>query len=71
MQWERIHRDLGGSGSPCTCIATQGEDMVVSSGEDGRVNVLNVAHRQPVRTIGMICKKYTSVLRVGFASTLL
>ena len=26
--------------------------MIVTAGEDGRINVLNVAHRKPVRTIG-------------------
>ena len=53
QQWEWIHHDQVGKGTPCTCVATQGEDMVISAGEDGRINVLNVAHRQPVRTIGI------------------
>lgn len=50
-KWSNIHHDPGDSGCPCTCLATQGEDMIVSAGEDGRVNVLNVSHKKPVRTI--------------------
>ncbi|XP_045197287.2 nucleoporin Nup43-like [Mercenaria mercenaria] len=51
MSWEGIHKDPGDKGCPCTCLTTQGEDMVVSAGEDGRINVLNVAYRKPVRVI--------------------
>lgn len=51
MSWEGLHYDPGDNGCPCTCLATQGEDMIVSAGEDGRLNVLNVAHKKPVRTI--------------------
>jgi hypothetical protein len=28
--------------------------MIVTAGEDGCINVLNVAHRKPVRTIGIL-----------------
>lgn len=53
MQWEGLHGHVTGCSCPCTCLATQGEDMMVSAGEDGRINVLNVAQRGPIRTIGM------------------
>lgn len=51
MSWEGIHQHPGGKRCPCTCLTTQGEDMIVSAGEDGCINVLNIAHRKPVRTI--------------------
>lgn len=51
-RWEGLHYNPSGKGCPCTCVATQGDDLVVSSGEDGRVNVINVARSAPLRTIG-------------------
>ncbi|XP_052236910.1 nucleoporin Nup43-like isoform X2 [Dreissena polymorpha] len=51
MQWVGLHTGLGDVSCPCTCLATQGDDLIVTGGEDGRVNVLNVAHRAPVRTL--------------------
>jgi hypothetical protein len=59
MRWEGLHYDPGDNGCPCTCLATQGEDMIVSAGEDGRLNVLNVAHKKPVRTIGNVFWYYS------------
>ena len=38
--------------SPCTCLASRGDEMIVSAGEDGRINVITLDQRQPVRTIG-------------------
>lgn len=48
-EWEGLHHHPGERTCPCTCISTQGTDMVVSAGEDGRINVLNLGHRKPVR----------------------
>ncbi|KAL4232719.1 Nucleoporin Nup43 [Mactra antiquata] len=50
-KWEGIHHYPSGKGCPCTCVATQGDDLVVSAGEDGRINVLNVSRKEPLRTI--------------------
>lgn len=50
-QWQRIHYDIDGKGSTCTCLAVYGEDMMVTGGEDGRINVLNLTHGQPLRNI--------------------
>ncbi|XP_052810135.1 nucleoporin Nup43-like [Mya arenaria] len=49
--WSGIHSGLGHVSCACTCVATQGEDLLVSAGEDGRINVLNISHRTPIRTI--------------------
>ena len=51
-EWHSLHQHPGESPCPCTCISTQGNDMAVSAGEDGRINVLNLGSRKPVRIIG-------------------
>ena len=53
-EWESLHQHPGQSPCPCTCISSHGNDMVVSAGEDGRINVLNLGHRKPVRVLGRL-----------------
>eukprot|EP00058_Branchiostoma_floridae_P013639 XP_002599127.1 hypothetical protein BRAFLDRAFT_281490 [Branchiostoma floridae] len=47
--WESLHHH-GGRGCPCTGLAATLPD-IVTVGEDGRINVVRVDHRAPIRTI--------------------
>ncbi|XP_063402813.1 nucleoporin Nup43-like [Mytilus trossulus] len=49
-QWERLHHHCN-KPCPCTCLAVR-EDCIITAGEDGRINVLNIAQKDPNRTIG-------------------
>ncbi|PIK58556.1 putative nucleoporin Nup43 isoform X1 [Apostichopus japonicus] len=49
QKWEGIHH-LEMSNCPCTCMSVSGTD-VATCGEDGRINVLRLDHRKPVRII--------------------
>ncbi|XP_041353900.1 nucleoporin Nup43-like isoform X2 [Gigantopelta aegis] len=46
-QWEKLHW-VKNQSCPCTCLATRGEEMLVTGGEDGRLIVLAVGHTQPI-----------------------
>ncbi|XP_070568783.1 nucleoporin Nup43-like isoform X2 [Ptychodera flava] len=48
--WESVHHHPSGKSCPCTCVAVNTPD-VVSVGEDGRIQVLRLDQRHPVRTI--------------------
>lgn len=50
QKWEDLHH-LKMSSCPCTCMSVSGTD-VATCGEDGRINVLRLDHRKPVRIIG-------------------
>ncbi|XP_072021961.1 nucleoporin Nup43-like isoform X1 [Amphiura filiformis] len=47
--WESLHR-LRSRECPCTCMSVSGTD-VTTCGEDGKINVLRLEHKHPVRTI--------------------
>ncbi|XP_054768862.2 nucleoporin Nup43-like [Lytechinus pictus] len=49
QKWSGIHHHPADTCS-CTCIAVNGTD-ISTCGEDGRINVLRLEHRQPIRTI--------------------
>ncbi|OWF45896.1 nucleoporin Nup43-like isoform X1 [Mizuhopecten yessoensis] len=49
QQWEKVHHHYGQM-CPCTCLAVR-DDVIVSSGEDGRVNIIQVGHKTPNRVI--------------------
>ncbi|KAJ8315816.1 hypothetical protein KUTeg_007966 [Tegillarca granosa] len=46
-QWDKLHRHAIDQPSPCTCIATRGDEVIVSAGEDGRINVLHIGQKSP------------------------
>ncbi|XP_064628624.1 nucleoporin Nup43-like [Lineus longissimus] len=48
--WQRAHHHISGY-APATSVATRDSDLVVSGGEDGRINVLKVGQKQPERII--------------------
>lgn len=50
-EWDKIHRFGPGSPSPCTCLAARDSEMLVSGGEDGRINVCTLGQRQPIQVI--------------------
>lgn len=50
-EWESLHQHPGEIHCPCTCVSTQGTDMAVCAGEDGKINILNLGSRKPVRVI--------------------
>ncbi len=50
-EWGKLH-NYGSASSPCTGVAAKGDDTVVTVGEDGRINVVNVSQTKPVRVIG-------------------
>lgn len=49
QQWEKLHRH-GSKSSPCTCIAVR-DDVIVSAGEDGRINILDTTRKDPFKQI--------------------
>ena len=49
--WPAVH-SLNEEGCVCTGLAVRGSEMVVSVGEDGRIVVLGMEQRQPIRNIG-------------------
>ncbi|XP_077977336.1 nucleoporin Nup43-like [Glandiceps talaboti] len=49
-RWDNVHHHPSGKSCPCTCIALSVPD-VVTVGEDGRIQVLRLGERYPVRTI--------------------
>lgn len=52
VEWNSLHH-IGSRGCSCTCLATNsGSIDVVTAGEDGRINVLKLDQRHPVRSIG-------------------
>ena len=55
-EWKNLHRfPCGGpqqSQCPCTGLAARGDEDFVTVGEDGRICLMNMAHRAPTRTIG-------------------
>ncbi len=55
QQWEHLHHYTN-KACPCTGLAVKGDDTLVTIGEDGGINILNIEQRQPVKTIGkMMC----------------
>ena len=51
QEWAQLHTS-GGRGCPCTCLATYGEDTVLSGGEDGRMALVSPGQAAPVRVLG-------------------
>ncbi|KAJ7394396.1 Nucleoporin Nup43 [Desmophyllum pertusum] len=50
-EWSTLHH-IGSRGCSCTCLSTNSSSAeVVSAGEDGQINVLQLDQRHPVRTI--------------------
>ncbi|XP_038078808.1 nucleoporin Nup43-like [Patiria miniata] len=49
QKWEGLHR-LRTRACPCTSMAVSGTD-ITTVGEDGRINVLRLDYRHPIRTI--------------------
>ena len=50
--WERLHYLCGDQSSPCTTLGVCGGVSLVTGGEDGRINVIEVEVHQVTRTIG-------------------
>ncbi|XP_050392857.1 nucleoporin Nup43 [Patella vulgata] len=48
--WDRLH-EFNGQSTPCTCVSSRGDDMIVTGGEDGRLAILNITQTKPVRII--------------------
>ena len=46
--WPQLH----GAHDSCTAIASQGDNKVVTVGEDGGIHLLQVEYRTPLLTIG-------------------
>ncbi|ESO85758.1 hypothetical protein LOTGIDRAFT_221179 [Lottia gigantea] len=46
--WKGLH-EMQGESVSCTCIGNRGDDMVATSGEDGRLIILNINQTKPVR----------------------
>jgi len=50
-EWNTLHH-IGDRSCSCTCLSTNASSAeIVSAGEDGKINVLKLDHRHPVRTI--------------------
>ncbi|XP_070189905.1 nucleoporin Nup43-like isoform X2 [Littorina saxatilis] len=50
QEWPDLHIS-GGRRCPCTCLATYGEDTMLSGGEDGRIAMLSPGQAAPVRVL--------------------
>ncbi|CAH1798467.1 unnamed protein product, partial [Owenia fusiformis] len=48
--WDNIHHHSNKRCS-CTAIATKNDGVIATVGEDGRIHILNIEQRDPVRTI--------------------
>ncbi|KAI0237410.1 Nucleoporin Nup43 [Lamellibrachia satsuma] len=48
--WQGLHHNMRGA-CACTGLATRMDDTFTTIGEDGRMNIMCVEHRQPVREI--------------------
>ena len=48
--WQGLHHNIH-SACACTGLATKIDDTFATVGEDGRLNVMCVEHREPVREI--------------------
>jgi len=49
--WEKLHRyGATGESAPCTCVAVN-DNTVVTGGEDGRINLLQVGAKKPLKTL--------------------
>ena len=53
--WEKLHHFASGSSSPCTAIASRGEGIFVSVGEDGCMKIVSLESGGPdsIATIGL------------------
>ncbi|XP_064618268.1 nucleoporin Nup43-like [Liolophura sinensis] len=49
-QWPGLHH-YPRKRCPCTCVAPRGDEMVATGGEDGRIVLLHLEHKTPVRII--------------------
>ncbi len=56
--WEQLHYLASGQTSPCTAVGVCGGVSLVTGGEDGRMNVIEVESQKVTRSIG---KKYYCV----------
>ena len=45
QEWAELHREGG-----ATCLASHGESLA-TAGQDGRINLLNIRQRNPVKVI--------------------
>lgn len=50
QDWAELHHS-GGRGCPCTCLATYGEDVILTGGEDGRMALVTPGQATPVRVL--------------------
>lgn len=48
QEWVELHHS-GGRGCPCTCLAVYGEDVILTGGEDGCMNLVAPGQAKPVR----------------------
>ncbi|KAL8599017.1 hypothetical protein ACOMHN_006826 [Nucella lapillus] len=51
QEWRALHHGVGESSSPCTCLATYGQDCLLSGGEDGRLALISPGQAAPVRVL--------------------
>ncbi|XP_074662693.1 nucleoporin Nup43-like [Tubulanus polymorphus] len=51
QSWDRIHYHYGNNVCPCTCLATKGDNTIVTCGEDGRLNIIDINCKVPARII--------------------
>ena len=53
--WPGLHHDMRGA-CACTGLATKIDDTFATVGEDGRMNIMCIENRQPVREIGKLLR---------------
>ncbi|KAF6365003.1 nucleoporin 43 [Rhinolophus ferrumequinum] len=66
QQWTAAHHHTGlgspsCSSAPCTGVVCSNPD-IVTVGEDGRINLFRVDHKEAVRTIGLVTECHSTAL---------
>lgn len=63
--WKNIHKFKNGDDCSCTAFATY-ENDVVTTGEDGTINLLNVNSKNVVRSLGNTIYYFKFKYNVGY-----
>ena len=53
VEWKGLHHYASQAECACNSIAPR-DDRFVSVGEDGRLNLVHMEHRNPIATIGQL-----------------